>query len=131
MRLCVKHHSALIQCHQVHTTYQRVLPLIDFLFKILGFFQPKGILKGQPIIHNRYLVFFRLLVNCFTIFIWPTFTGYIPHQIGTTPPARRVPNHTIRRVHIMPWATPIRRIGRTRLKHIKRENDDPSKSMRC
>jgi hypothetical protein len=131
MQLCVKYQSSLTPHHRVHTNHQRILPFTGFLFNILRFFQPKGILKSQSIIHNSYLVFFGLLVNCFTISYWPTFTGYIPHQIGTIPPARRVPHRTIRRVHIMPWATPIRRIGRTRLKHIKRENDDPSKSLRC
>lgn len=128
MRLCLSHQSPMMPDHQVTVTNKRVFRSIYFILisNILRLYRHEGILKGQLIIHDKCLVFFRLLVNCFTMFNWPAFTGYIPHQIGTISFSQQVPNHTIRRVHVMPWATPIRRIGHLRLKHIGHENDDPA-----
>ncbi len=37
-----------------------------------------------------------------------------------------IPRRTIRRVHVMPWATPIRRIGITRVEYRGPESDAPN-----
>ena len=39
---------------------------------------------------------------------------------------QRVPSRTVRRVHVMPWATPVRRIGLTRLASLGPEDADPA-----
>jgi len=39
---------------------------------------------------------------------------------------RPVVHRTVRRVHVMPWATPVRRIGRARAKRMGREIDGPA-----
>ena len=46
------------------------------------------------------------------------------------PSSQHAPSRTIRRVHVMPWATPIRRIGSMRVNCIGQESDDPAGSGR-
>jgi hypothetical protein len=43
----------------------------------------------------------------------------------------RVRNRTVRRVHVMPWATPIRRIGCLQSYHRGSEDDEPPGKRRC
>lgn len=42
---------------------------------------------------------------------------------------QRVPSRTIRRVHVMPWATPVRRIGLTRQSGLSPEDGDLADSI--
>lgn len=39
---------------------------------------------------------------------------------------RLLPHRTVRRVHVVPWATPIRRIGCSRRGFFGQEGDDPA-----
>lgn len=66
------------------------------------------------------------LVNIFTLRFRPHHGGPNRFERGMTSPLPRIPNRTIRRVHVMPWATPIRRIGRALSYYNGREGDDPA-----
>jgi len=48
------------------------------------------------------------------------------HPFCRSSSLKRAPHRTVRRVHVMPWATPIRRIGCTRVEFHSQESDDPA-----
>jgi len=95
-------------------------------------FSPR-IRKPAPIRPERHLsgtlvresVCARRLVKFFTSRLSPGGSNACPWKSFGTPYAWRVPGRTIRRVHVMPWATPVRRIGRS-LAHYNGPGGDDS-----
>lgn len=88
----------------------------------------------QPVIsrYNRFIAsngeggYLPWLVNIFTSRCQPHPAGNRRYGWGMMTPHPRIPNRTRRRVHVMPWATPIRRIGRALSYYNGREGDDPA-----
>jgi hypothetical protein len=100
-----------------------------FSFHSFDPFQPDRRLSmdisGRTAIDLRDLVFLGLLVKNFTNsrFINPAVAS--PRRILKTSQLKCRINRTRRRVHVMPWATPIRRIGRLRMPQFGNEGDSP------
>ena len=69
-------------------------------------------------------------VNNFTYSGHSSFSRSFCMSYSYVPSSQRPPSRTIRRVHVMPWATPIRRIGAMRINCIGPEDDDPAGSGR-
>lgn len=64
----------------------------------------RGLLPGGIYFLFYFVKFFTLSKNAITV--------YSVHY-DDAPNGKRPPSRTVRRVHVMPWATPIRRIGQT------------------
>jgi len=74
--------------------------------------------------------YFISLVNNFTYYGRPALAISYDMSYNYAPSSQPAPSRTIRRVHVMPWATPIRRIGSMRINCIGSEGDDPAGSGR-
>jgi len=123
MRLCFAHMYSVLPNYKFASANRCVLIFVNYIliFNFLGFFRHGSILKSGQVINDEYYVFFRRLVNYFTIFCWLTRTGYNPHQINAISFSQGVPDCTICRIHVMPWTTQFRRIGLIRLKYNTQE----------
>ena len=94
---------------------------------VMPFLRLLQILK-RPLEHagtaqNNFYYLSRF-VNNFTFSRHFAMIGSSYKTFGYTPSSQRPRIRTIRRVHVMPWATPIRRIGSMRLNCIGQDSDD-------
>jgi len=68
-------------------------------------------------------------VKFFTLFCLASRIKRGDNPLFYTVSQKHKPNRSVRRVHVMPWATPVRRIGATRVDRYGREDDDPAGSL--
>ena len=88
---------------------------------------PLRSIEGKPLSNTSQKPhYLHWLVNKFTYFtpLSPLHKRWYPFCRASS--MKRAPHRTVRRVHVMPWATPIRRIGSTRVDFYSQENDDPA-----
>ncbi len=100
-----------------------------------GEVSPASIIKVSQVIKRpmeqvdrvqKKLYYLDRHVNNFTYSRCPAFARSFCKSYSYAPSSQRPPSRTIRRVHVMPWATPIRRIGSMRINCIEPDGDEPA-----
>jgi hypothetical protein len=76
------------------------------------------------ICNSTGIFYLTSIVNKFTITKLKFIGRHILSRFFNNPGATRIPNRTRRRVHVMPWATPIKRIGKMRIGYLSPGEDN-------